>query len=253
MRSSMQIAVINLSPRINDSDVHLLAAAAQRHLVDVAQLWRRVPLPVVVLRPKDPLGSAVWPIYLRGSLSVPDALGDHDVTSDGRPRGEVGLSEILDSGGTLFEGADSVSACLTHEAAEIDGDEFASFWADMPLGTPIAPRATQICLELCDPVEMDVYHVQIGKQAVAVSNFVGPAYFNAGAPKGSRFDMMGKLAAPFTMTKGGYLILRNADGSEDQTFADGAGPAGDLWKAWRVAKKAHKLSRTSRRRAAPSR
>lgn len=102
----------------------------------------------------------------------------------------------------------------------------------------------------CDAVESDSYLVD----GVAVSNFVLQAFFDAHAETGSKFDFLGKLRAPFSMSRGGYQITRTEPGKTSQIFAAAAhevaglhvhfGPAFPEWKkAAKLAKAAAKRGR----------
>jgi hypothetical protein len=58
--------------------------------------------------------------------------------------------------------------------------------------------------EMSDPVEEDTFEVD----GVPMSNFVHPSWFEPFKhPAGTKFDHLGKLKKPFSMTKGGYMIV----------------------------------------------
>jgi hypothetical protein len=58
--------------------------------------------------------------------------------------------------------------------------------------------------EMSDPVEEDTFEVD----GVPMSNFVHPSWFEPFKhPAGTKFDHLGKLKKPFSMTKGGYMII----------------------------------------------
>jgi hypothetical protein len=86
---------------------------------------------------------------------------------------------------------------------------------------------------------------------VAVSNLIIPrTWANPKAPKGSRFDIMEKLKAPFTRTPGGYWIQMDDSGS-DTTFADGTdGTEKEVFRLLVDAKQRFSGSRTAKRLAA---
>jgi hypothetical protein len=64
-------------------------------------------------------------------------------------------------------------------------------------------------------VQSDFYMID----GVAVSNFVTGPWFNPMAARASKFDYMGKLKAPFSMSKGGYLVLMR-EGRTTQKFGE---------------------------------
>jgi hypothetical protein len=55
-----------------------------------------------------------------------------------------------------------------------------------------------------------------------MSNFVHPSWFEPfDHPPGTKFDHLGLLKKPFTMTKGGYMIIKKK-GKVSQVFASKA-------------------------------
>lgn len=82
-------------------------------------------------------------------------------------------------------------------------DQWCNSWAQAPDGTLYA-------YELCDPVEADCYNIVVGGKYVSLSNFVLPEWFNAAPnlPANTKFDKMGTLKAPFTMSANGYMIVQ---------------------------------------------
>jgi hypothetical protein len=58
---------------------------------------------------------------------------------------------------------------------------------------------------MCDPVEEDTFMVD----GIEMSNFVHPSWFEPFKhPRRTRFDHLGLLTKPFSMTKGGYMIIK---------------------------------------------
>jgi hypothetical protein len=71
---------------------------------------------------------------------------------------------------------------------------------------------------MSDPVEEDTFLVD----GVQMSNFVHPSWFEPFKhPPGTKFDHLGLLKAPFTMTKGGYMIIKKA-GKVSQVYGSKA-------------------------------
>ena len=88
----------------------------------------------------------------------------------------------------------SVTAC--HELFEMVIDPIANLWA-------LADDGTEYAYEMCDPVEEDTFVVD----GIEMSNFVHPSWFEPFKhPPGTKFDHLGRLSKPFSMTKGGYVI-----------------------------------------------
>lgn len=175
--------------------------------------------------------------YVLGIFDDADAagaLGYHDVGPDGKPYGKVFAKTVLDYGGSIDGAGNSISVTLSHEALELLGDPGANDWSQEAGGELTAK-------ELCDAVEADSY--QAGRNEPFVSNFLYPAWFRASEHvPGTRFDHMGNLDSPFSMTKGGYKIVM-VGGRVSQQFAAGH------YSAHRAAMKLHPASRTARRLA----
>ena len=137
---------------------------------------------------------------------------------------------VLQSGGVALYDANnpqnvSVASVLSHEVCEMVGDQFASFWADGPsIMAQDGQTYNQYALELSDPVEGNSYVVEVGGVKVSVSNFVLPAWFNQQATAtDAPFDHLHLLTSPFSMTAGGYMIVRMGNNVQ-QVFGDKVSP-----------------------------
>lgn len=119
-------------------------------------------------------------------------LGYHDVDSKGHPFIRVFVEDSQAAGV-------SVSSVISHEILEVLGDPFITSLAlEYPGGALGLGRI--IDAELCDPVENDIYKIN----GVEVSNFVTPWWFTNQVMAGLKFDYLGRLTIPFTLTPGGY-------------------------------------------------
>ncbi len=208
----MQFALVNESTLVTDIDAATMARAISYQLaVHVAPAWDRSAA-AMTFYPKGkrpPLAAVVFHL-VNETPEAPDALGYHDETND-LPYARIGCKAVFDSGGTVLSGPLSISSVLSHEAAEAFGDLDVNGWRDMPDGRQTAE-------ELCDAVQGDSYTVHLANAAVSVSNFLTPAWFDRQAKRGP-YDYMGRCKKAFSMTKGGYLIVRTA-GGEKQVFGD---------------------------------
>lgn len=137
------------------------------------------------------------PLVVFDDADQADALGWHSVDPYGRAFARAFWSPIQGAGGTLKEGALSLSVTLSHEALEMVGNPYVNFWADVD-------GATQEAVELCDRVQGDSY--RIGN--VSVSNFLGPRAFREGR---GPYDYLDVTKHPFEIRDTGYAIRRAGD------------------------------------------
>lgn len=236
----MIIAVVNKSARITRDQAYVMAAACNTQLAQhVAPLWRAWPATVSLFASEAAVPASASPIYLFDKPDDPNALGWHSEDSHGRVYGKVFVNPVLDNRGTVLRTANSVSSVLSHECIEAWGDPQVNRWAEAPNGNLYA-------IELCDPVEMDAYDMLVAGSPVAVSNFITPAWLDDSPPAHSQFDYLRRLSAPFSMTRGGYMVYRSA-GTEKQSFGRTQIDYGDEYPEWRKPGKQHVAARTCRR------
>lgn len=195
------ITIVNLSSHPEVANVigriaKACDAQVRRH---VAPLWRLVPARVIY-SPNGAVPEGSTPLLIADDADQLGALGYHTETESGQPWGAVFVKTILNNGGTLTEGANSLSAVVSHEVLEIIGDPCVNLWAE-------GPKGYQYAYELCDPVEGDAYEVN----CISVSNFVLPTWFDTNSRPDARFDFMDILRAPYTMTPNGYMIRCKGD------------------------------------------
>ena len=145
-----------------------------------------------------------WQFIYFDDADTAGALGYHDLTKDGQP-----LSKIFVK--TTLAAKEKVSVTACHELFEMVIDPVANLWAEGPGGTEYA-------YEMCDPVEEDTFLVN----GIEMSNFVHPSWFEPFKhPPGTKYDHLGRLTKPFSMTKGGYMIVKKG-GKVSQVFGSKA-------------------------------
>jgi hypothetical protein len=151
--------------------------------------------------------------------------------------GRVFARPILENnGGILLDDHLSVSSILSHEVIETVIDPHINLWANKGNGVAYA-------LEACDPVESDVYSIQVPHLGqVTVSNFVTPRWFSPQAIN-DKFDWMGKTGNAFEVTKGGYVVYSDHGTVHAQAGAD--------HPKWRKDTKRADTARSARRFPAP--
>jgi hypothetical protein len=161
-----------------------------------------------------------WPCFFVPKLDDPEALAYHDEEANGYPALYVGRDIILANGGTLLRGSTSILAALSHEVLEAIIDPWCiwySQWTD----------ARMVGLEVSDPCQDGCYDISDGKVIGSVSNFVLPEWFRQGPSRSGRYDRLGVLSAPLTLSSGGYVA-----------FSDGTQIFGKEMPDWKVALKA---------------
>lgn len=224
------IYVSNRSTQVSDSDVQRMTVACSKQIAThVAPAYGLLPVSVVYLARNTPAPSkSARIITVMDELDDPQALGYHTEDSGEHIYGVVGTKVAMAQGAKALTGPYSISSILSHEVAEAFIDPYCSGWADSGKGYLVA-------LEACDPVENDTYTID----GIGVSNFVTTEWFNPQAAKTDRFDYMGHLKAPFTMSKGGYWVQSKA-GRASQKF-------GEQMPEWRRLAKKAQFSRGNRR------
>lgn len=190
------ISVLNGFSAVSDADVAAyVKAQGVQFARDVAPIWGICPgIEFTPGAKSAPDGAAS--MLLSDTLDVDGALGYHDEDSTGLP-----YIKVADIAGYDWR------TTASHECLELKGDSPANIWA-------LGPGNTLVAYELCDAVEGDSYEID----GVPMSNFVLPAWFDPNASSGSRFDFLGKLSKPFTMSSGGYMIVWHITGQATQVF-----------------------------------
>jgi hypothetical protein len=233
----MQIGVVFQTTTIDPVTQAFLVEAWDRQSEEFCKAYDIPYVPVVLYDtiPDDEVANGeIRVMTVQDVIDVADALGYHT--------DELGLifARVL---------AENNAESGPHECCEESLDPDCSVWKPMPDGREVA-------FESCDPVEGDHYlqDATVGTETrqIPVSNYVLPSYFdpNGQAP----FDRMGKLTAPFTMTDGGYMAVRDAAGNETDVFADRnlhVEHGGERGRVAAEKKRARPDSRLSRRLAAP--
>lgn len=216
----MRIAVTNSSTLCTDADVAAWCEAITAQLVEVAQHWGRLPVPVLFAPGGATPAAGYDTIVILDDADQAGALGWHASATGSFPFGRVFARPAIDN-------HVSVSSVLSHEILELFVDPFVGLWAsDM--------TSRQYALELCDPVEGDSYDIG----GVAVSNYALPAWFDAADQTGP-WDRMGTTKGPFQLAPGGYAVFLD-EGGLHTIF-------GDRYPEWRKATKESPAARTARR------
>jgi hypothetical protein len=186
----VRIACINKTKHFNlGVPFGKLTAALQkcydRHFLPV---WG---FPVKLYNTRTPSRTDWQFIYVDDAKDADGTFGYHELTIHGQPVSFVFMKTIL-------ENRETVSLTASHELFEMVIDPIANMWAEKTGGREFA-------YEMCDAVEEDVFLVD----GLEMSNFVYPEWFEPFKhPRGTKFDHLGLLKSPFSMTKGGYVITK---------------------------------------------
>jgi hypothetical protein len=206
----MLIAIINQSTLVTNDQVNTMCQAIQIQLnLHVLPAWNMKAGAVKFYADPKKVPGYAWVVSMLDNSTQAGALGYHSLDND-KIDAFIFAQPVLSNGGAVIvfdpnnPSQYTVSATLSHEVCEMVGDRYAGGFSQGPQVT----AGNLYCQELCDPVENDSYAVNVGGTQIAVSNFVFPSWFNPEATAiNMPFDYLKKLAAPFTMDAGGYMIV----------------------------------------------
>lgn len=221
------------------------AACATQLRRDVSRWWGAAIDGVRVSNGQDlQFGEMVFAV-VDALPDAPGAVADHDVQGNAMPVAYLALSTC--------NSLDDVSTAISHELCEIDGDEDCNVWCDDGQGHEWAR-------EICDAVESNSYPIDLGdgQPPIRVSDFLLPAFFEAGASGPYNFCAaianQASPSAPFATASGGYQIERDSGGNEQQVQGAKIVHLYGTPRAPRAERMKHWASRAARRglgRAAP--
>ena len=200
-----KIAVINSSTYMSDTDGTNIVDAINILLPKFCTDWNIKPVTAIYVAKGNkspcPLGCVVL-----DDTDSPGALGYHDESND-IPYAKVFVKTILSYKGVMLYSTDSsvptVSGTISHEIFELLIDFNANIWWNSATGT------TLYAAEVCDPVQSNIVAVSLPKNPsikIAISDWILPAWADPGAKIGP-FNHNNTLKSPFTIDRGGYLIV----------------------------------------------
>lgn len=191
---TIQISVINESTVLADADVVPVVAALQKQVSnDFLPVWGADAELTIVSQGGQPAAGSWWLVLLDDSDQA-NALGYHDLTSEGLPIGKVFAASDLKAG-------TSWTVTASHELLEMLGDP------NINLTVFVQNSDTAGVLyayEICDACEDDSLGYPLDN--ILVSDFVYPAWFEDFRTEGStQFDRMNKIQTPFQLLVNGYI------------------------------------------------
>lgn len=191
---TIQISVINESTVLPDADIAPVIEALQKQVTnDFCPVWgTNATLTTVERGTQPPAGS--WWLVLLDDTDQANALGYHDMTTEGLPIGKVFAASDLKAG-------TSWTVTASHELLEMLGDP------NINLTVFVQNTNTAGLLyayEVCDACEDDSLGYKIDN--ILLSDFVYPAWFESFRTEGSaQFDRMNKVEKPLQLLSGGYI------------------------------------------------
>jgi hypothetical protein len=190
----IQISVINSSTVLTDQQVSDVVPVLQKQVTqDFYPIWGVDAKLTFVPSAGDPDTSSWWLVILDDSDQA-NALGYHDITSEGLPLGKVFAGSDMKFGSNW-------TVTASHELLEMLGDPDINLTAFVQTSDT---AGTLYAYEVCDACEADQYAYKV--DGVEVSDFVYPSWFESFRKKNStQFDQQNKITQPFQLLTGGYI------------------------------------------------
>jgi hypothetical protein len=206
---TIQISVINESTVLADTDVTPVVAVLQKQVTnDFRPVWGIDAELAIVPKGTQPATGSWWLVLLDDSDQA-NALGYHDLTTEGLPIGKVFATSDLKAG-------TSWTVTASHELLEMLGDPNINLTVFVQNNNT---AGTLYAYEVCDACEDDSLGYQIDN--ILVSDFVYPSWFESFRAEGStQFDRMNKIQSPLQLLAGGYIgifTVNSGSGWQQQT------------------------------------
>ena len=206
---TIQISVINESTVLADADVTPVVAALQKQVTnDFRPIWGTDAELTIIPKGTQPASGSWWLVLLDDSDQA-NALGYHDLTSEGLPIGKVFATSDLKAG-------TSWTVTASHELLEMLGDPNINLTVFVQNSTT---AGMLYAYEVCDACEDDGLGYSIDN--ILVSDFVYPAWFEGFRTEGStQFDRGNKIQLPLHLLAGGYIgtfTVNSGSGWQQQT------------------------------------
>ena len=222
MATLVQMAVLNESDQITDTEIEPMVAAVQEFVSGTVGPPWDVAVKLTQIPKGQPAPSGSWQMVFLNDTDQANALGYHQRTWEGLYLGKVFVRTSLSLG-------QSVSRLLSHEVMEALVD---------PNMNRTAPGPVPYAIEVGDPLSRDSQGRMVLGQLM--SGIALPAYYYPNY--GTRYDLDGHLTGPIpTVAKEGGTYLMWFDGWRWQSHMYAIDPD-DL-----IAMQAHYGSRRHRR------
>jgi hypothetical protein len=190
--ANIQIAVINASTVLTDSDVEAVLPALQTQVHrDFAPPWGIDADLTFVPQGTTPVPGSWWLTVLDNSDQA-GALGYHDVTNEGLPLGKVFAGSDLQYGYKW-------TVTASHELLEMLADPAINLTVFVQSD---ADSGKLYAYEVCDACEADQFGYEIS--GTMVSDFVFPGWFETfRSPGSTAFDYGKHVNSPLQLLPGG--------------------------------------------------
>ena len=191
---TIQVSVINESTVLSDTDVATAVAALQKQVTnDFSPVWGTDAELTIVAKGTTPPNGNWWLVLLDDSDQA-NALGYHDLTTEGLPIGKVFAGSDLKSG-------TSWTVTASHELLEMLGDPNVNLTVFVQNSNT---AGILYAYEVCDACEDDSLAYLI--DSILVSDFVYPTWFENFRTEGStQFDRTNRMQKPFQLLVNGYI------------------------------------------------
>lgn len=201
-KMSIPIYCFNKSTVLKNSDMFLMINALNKMLPLFCNTWSLKQYICVAAPYNIKPGSSMYCAFLDNSDS-PGALAYHTEFAN-VPYGYVFVKTILEYGGTILAGVNTVAQAFAHEIFEMLVNQNINVWWQRPDGV-LVPA------EVCDPVQSNIVSIKVGNIVVNLSDYIFPAWNDPQSTRGP-YNFLKTLTRPFQMEKGGYLVtMTNGD------------------------------------------
>jgi hypothetical protein len=220
------------SPRVHLSDLQRIASAGtvQQHR-DLGPDWMVTPWSAIAVADEKlaPKGSMLLRL-VETDQATPDAAAWHSETPEGVIVLEAIVSAVLDGGGQILTGPNSLSGAITHELCEARiNPNLTRFY--------LSTDGTRLLVgEVSDPCQDGYYDIA----GVAVTDYVRPPYFDPQTSASrTQLSKLGVIDAPFGRTPGGYQswAFPDIDPDTGTAFLNFTQEFGEKMPDWQIASK----------------
>ena len=182
------VALVSETAHIGAAELNIVTAALQKQVTrDFGPIWG-VTATVNAFASLHDVPADYWPVIVQDDIHTPNAAGVHQ-DRHGQPF-------------ALVQFSNDWALTASHEILEMLGDPFGNRVVAGQSPLRGQGRVTFL-VEVCDPSEAreNAYTVN----GITVSDFYTPHFFDPVRAPGVRYSFVGRLTAPRTILKGGYL------------------------------------------------